>query len=170
VGVWLVACALARPQVAAPEYEVKAAFLTKFPQFVEWPPAAWDGRSTLDVCVLRPHPFGDALGRLGDGETVFGRPLRIRQVARAHPLASCHVLFVPSSSEAATRDVLRAVAGHPVLTVGDRPGFLEAGGIINLGVVDGKVRFEINAQVAADAGLRLSSQLLRLAQHVRGAR
>jgi hypothetical protein len=53
-----------------------------------------------------------------------------------------------------------------VLTVADRPGFLEEGGVIELKLSGGRVRFDINLAAAREAGLRLSSQLLQLADRV----
>ena len=55
-----------------------------------------------------------------------------------------------------------------VLTIGESPDFLREGGIINLLLVGRRVRFEVNPDAAARAGLRLSSQLLQLAVAVRG--
>jgi hypothetical protein len=57
-----------------------------------------------------------------------------------------------------------------VLTVSDDAQFLEAGGMIQLREVRGRIRFEINLAGAEKAGLRMSSQLLQLALSVRGAR
>ena len=44
---------------------------------------------------------------------------------------------------------------------------LESGGIIAMKIVDGRVRFVVNAKNAARNGLRISSQLLGLALTVR---
>ena len=55
----------------------------------------------------------------------------------------------------------------PVLTVGDGKGFSHAGGIIELFVEGGKMRFAINMDAAERAGLHLSSRLLGLAKVVR---
>jgi hypothetical protein len=53
------------------------------------------------------------------------------------------------------------------VTVGDTPGFGEAGVMLNLYVSnDRRVRFEANTSAAARAGIRLHSQLLRLARIV----
>ena len=51
-----------------------------------------------------------------------------------------------------------------LLTVSDIKGFAAAGGVIELFAEDGKMRFEINTRAAQRAGLRISSQLLKLAR------
>jgi hypothetical protein len=165
---WVAAAVPAvRAQAVADEFHLKAAFIYRFPQFVEWPLPALKGRQTLDLCVLSPNPFGDALEELVDGETVNGVPLSVRQVDGGTSLATCPVLFLPAAAPD-RRAVLRQLANQPVLTIGDSPKFIEDGGIVQLRVVDRRVRFDINTRAASRAGLHLSAQLLRLALNVRG--
>jgi hypothetical protein len=148
------------------EYRLKAAFVYRFPQFVEWPPAALASSTTLDLCVLRPDPFGATLMELVQGESLAGRPFRVRDITLADGLDGCHAVF--ASRDENGRAVLAAAAGHPILTIGETDAFLQAGGIIALKVVDRRVRFEVNATNAQRAGLRIDAQLLSLAASVRG--
>jgi hypothetical protein len=67
------------------------------------------------------------------------------------------------------RALLQTAASRPVLTVSDDPHFLDQGGIVQLRVVQGRLRFDIDAGAAKRVGLQISSQLLRLAVSVRGA-
>lgn len=158
-----------RAQSVAGEYQVKAAFVSKFPQFAEWPAGALAQRKTFDLCVVRPSPFGRWLVDLVADETYGGRPLTAREVTDPAELGTCQLLFVPELAASERKAWLAKAGGLPVLTVGDHDGFLDEGGIVNLRVIDGRVRFEINPDGAARAGLRLSSQLLRLAVAVRGS-
>ena len=150
------------------EYRLKAEFLYQFPQFVEWPESALGGRDKVTICVSRPNPFGALLDELIAGETLNGRQLVIRAIDRASTLNGCHVLFMPAGTPD-VRNVLDAVGTRPILAIGESPLFLEQGGVINLQVIDRRVRFEVSPGAAERAGLRLSSQLLRLAVRVRGA-
>ena len=72
---------------------------------------------------------------------------------------------VPSSILAG-QPWIDAAAGLPVLTVGEADNFTRDGGIISFYAQGTKIRFEINKQVAENAGLRISSRLLRLARIV----
>jgi len=159
----------AQSKAPSEEYRLKAAFVYRFPQFVEWPPAALHGHEAITICVLRPHPFGTLLRELIAGETLNGRPLAIRDIQRPSAIDGCHVVFVPGAGTATARAVLEAVGNHPVLTVGESSRFLDQGGVISLQVIDRRVRFEVSPAAAERIGLRLSSQLLRLAVRVRGA-
>ena len=160
--------AISAAQSIDPEYHLKAAVVSKFPAFVEWPAAALDSRTTIDLCVARPNPFGAALTQLVSGELLRGRTMVTREVASGGDVGACHLLFVPRGSDIDTRVLIAGAAKHHVLTVGESPRFLEEGGIINLHLVEGRIRFEVDMVAANRAGVRLSSQLLRLATQVRG--
>ena len=169
IGVVIVICVPAHhaAQSLADEYRLKAAFVYRFPQFVEWPPAAVQDSRTLDLCVVQPNPFGSDLEQLVSGESLNGHPLRVRVVAGTDGLPGCHALFAGAHSATAAA-VLKAAVGRPILTIGETDRFLEAGGIIVLKVVERRVRFEVNTTNAQKAGLRISAQLLALAAAVRG--
>ena len=156
-------------QVVASEYQLKAAVIQKFPQFVEWPSATWREARTLQLCIVEPNPFGAGLEELSRGETLKGRPLAVKEIYGSDELAGCQVLFV-SMRSGDPSSLLRATTGRPVLTIGESEGFLEGGGIILMKIVDGKARFEVHAANAQKAGLRISSQLLSVALAVRGGR
>src|SRR5258708_4867014 len=65
---------------AASEYEVKAAFLFNFSQFVEWPADAFaDAQTPLVIGVIGGDPFGHFLDDLVRGEKVNNHPLVIQR-------------------------------------------------------------------------------------------
>ena len=152
-----------RAQALPLEYQVKAAYLFNFLKFVEWPGTSSQG--PLTVCIAQPNPFGTQLNDLVRGESISGRPIVVRVIGE--PDATCGAVFVPHGASAAA--YLAAAHDVPMLTVGEEPHFLEAGGIINLVITGGNVRFEINQQAATRVGLTISSRLLRLAQTASGS-
>jgi hypothetical protein len=146
------------------EYEVKAAFLLNFTRFIEWPPAAFaaaDG--PFSICVLGDDPFGRALDRTVEGESVNGRKIEIQRIVRQTP-ASCQIVFAGGSE----KDLPKVLAGMGpgVLTVGEGARFLREGGMIAFMLENRRVRFDINQSAAAKAGLRISSKLLSVARSV----
>jgi len=170
IGVGAVLAVAPRPALAQPapiEDRLKAAFVSKFAQFVEWPPAALNGRPALDLCVAGPAQISSDLRDLVQGETLNGRAFTVRRVEREQDVDGCHVLFLSGRGEP-SRAALQRAEQLPILTVSDDPGFLDAGGIVRLRLVGGRVRFDVNAAAAQRSGLRISSQLLQLAETVRG--
>lgn len=154
----LLAAAPLRAQDVPLEYQVKAAFLYNFVKFVDWPVGTQSG--PLTICVAGRNPLGSVLEDTVRDETIGGRPITTRVILE--PEAGCHVMFIPDG--AATTAYLRAARTTPILTVGEKSSFLDAGGIINFFVDNGKVRFAINPQAAERAQLRISSRLLQLAR------
>ena len=154
----LVSSTILQAQEVPLEYRVKAAFLFNFAKFVEWPAAADAG--PLQICVAGRNVFGEALVDTIRGENINGRPLAVRVILEPEP--GCHIIFVPRG--AATTAYLRAAKSSPALTVGETPDFITQGGIVNFTQDGTSVRFEIDAEAAERAGLRISSRLLRLAR------
>ena len=142
------------------EYQVKAAFLYNFANFVEWPEEALSDTTTLIIGVLGKDPFEAALTRF-EKQKVKGRSLRIVQSERLQDLPFCHMLFINSTEEKNLTQVFRYLEGKPTLTVGEVEQFARRGGIINFVIKDKKVRFEINRAKAVESGLKLSSKLLK---------
>lgn len=148
-------------------HQVKAAFLYRFAQFVEWPADANKPNNRVELCLIGTNPFGDAVFAL-DGKLVGGLPFRVREVLGVSPLEVCHLLFVSESEAARLDDILSACEHAQVLTIADMEGFAERGGMIGLVTVNRRVRFDIHLGAARAAGLELDSRLLRLARHVYG--
>ena len=164
----LAACAFAtsmRAQ-AALEYNVKAALLLNFARFIEWPPRAFtDAASPVSVCVLTPNPFGDALERALQGETVGQRPFVLRDVRSASDTTGCHLLFVPSGSESRAAALMRQPGTHTI-TVGESRRFESMGGAVSFVLDEGRVRFNVNLRPVEERGVRMSARMLQLASRV----
>ena len=148
------------------EYQVKAAFLYNFARFVDWPEAS--AQNSFDVCILGENPFGEVLEAIVKNKVVGGRPVLVRRLQSGGQARSCKVLFVSASERTSVQSILESLAGSPVLTVGETPGFATQGGVINFIVQDEKVRFEVNVDAADRARLKISSKLLNLARIIKG--
>ena len=149
------------------EAQVKAAFILNFLKFVEWPAGTTPTNSPLTVLIPSHLPLGDELEDLLDGHTASDRRIQVRRgVEPLHRLPPCHVLLLVGAPARAQTETPSAFADRPVLTIGDAPGFAEAGGIIGFTGVQQKLRFEVNLDAAQRARLRLRSQLLNLARRV----
>jgi hypothetical protein len=144
---------------------VKAAFLYRFLEYVDWPiDARNDG--PLTIAVLGDESLTAELARGVRGRMAKGREISVRSVRSVQEGLDAHVLFVTASA----RRKLSAAAGphnrDPVLVVTEGDGALEPGAVINFVVVDGNVRFEVSLPAAEQRGLKLSSRLLNVALRV----
>jgi hypothetical protein len=153
------------------EYLVKAGFIYNFAKFVEWPSTAFaEPDSPIVIGVLGTDPFGDIINRVVEGKKIGTRGFIVRRFKWSKELKDskdfkdCRILFVSSSEKMHFEEVVDAVKGLPILTVGEAPGFAERGGMIRLMLEDNRVRFEVNVDAAQHGNLNISSRLLTLAR------
>jgi hypothetical protein len=163
------------------EYEVKAAFIFNFLKFIDWPEEKTAGNDNqIVIGIIGEDPFGPAadvfknksveehkllLKRFEPVEQIWKLPDKDKN-ERIDALKHCHLLFICQSEQKQIHDIIEIVSNSSVLTVADTDGFIEAGGIINFFTEDNKIRFDINQACAEKTGLKIRSQLLRLAKRV----
>jgi hypothetical protein len=152
---------------SASEYNVKAAFLFHFAQFVEWPAEAFkEAGAPLTYCTIGDDPFHGALDQALNGKTVGAHPLRVAHLREPNEALNCKVLFLGAAEKKRFAEALAGVNNLPVLTVGETEHFVDEGGIIGFCLEENKIRFEINLRAAAKAKLKVSAKLLALAKTV----
>lgn len=146
------------------EYQVKAAYLANFGRFAEWPAtAAVDKSESFNVCVLGHDPFGADLDAAVAGETIGRAHMLAKRISTPQDAVDCRILFVSSSEAGQWKEILAALRTLSILTVSDIPQFARRGGIIQFLLEGNRVRFEINLAATERVGLKLSSELLKLA-------
>lgn len=172
VCAWLLLLTTDRPLSAAQnsvtaEYEWKANFLAKSATFVDW-----QGDSPLRLanafrwCVFGTFSFGTSLAEHTRGIAFEGKKSEVKWVHKEAELASCQIVFVSRSEEKRYTKVLDAAREGRALTVGETPGFLDAGGMVALLMDGSSPVFEVNLQAVETARLKVSSRLLALARRV----
>ncbi|HMM33226.1 MAG TPA: YfiR family protein [Thermoanaerobaculia bacterium] len=162
----LAATASATAEDPGLETRVKAAYVYNFLTFVEREkPEPEPEGAPVRVCVLGDEALLAQLKGLS-GRSVRGRPLEVLAEPEAGPPPSCRLLVIGRSEAARLPEILRTVSGTSVLTVSDIPRFSRRGGMIGFLTEGGRVRIEVNPDVAAAAGLRMSAKLLEVARVV----
>ncbi len=152
---------------ASKEYQIKAAFLFNFVQFVEWPANTFtNNEAPFSIGILGEDPFGKALDETIQGETIQKRKLIIHRAQKWEDLQNCQIIFISRSEKGKVAEILSKLNARSVLTVSEFQGFANRGGVINFYLEGNKVRFEINAAIAQRQGLKLSSQLLSVGKIV----
>lgn len=146
------------------EYQLKAAFLFNFTQFVEWPPGAFPPGQAWRIGVLGDNPFKSYLDEIVSGEKVNEHQVIIHYYKTMDEVKDCHILFVNLKDEKMQQDVLGELKGRNILTVSDDLSFLENGGMIRLFVRNNKMKIQVNLEASKAADLVISSKLLRLAE------
>ncbi len=149
------------------EYQIKAAFLFNFAQFVTWPRSSFpDPDAPFCIGILGDDPFGPALDETIHGEEIDRHRMAVVRGQSIDDLKDCQMIFVSRSEEGRVGEILSELGSRPVLTISEVESFTRSGGDINFYLSDGKVHFEINASSAQHCGLKISSQLLNLGRIV----
>ena len=160
----LLAGFMCQAQSPPSEYQIKAAFIYNFARFVEWPTQTFAAaNSPMIVGVLGKNDFGDNLAQIINGKEIRGHPLQFEEFKSVADATHCQVLFISKSEKSDFPKIISQLQGASILTVSETDNFINAGGMINLVIVEDKVRFQINNDAAKKAGLTISSKLLSLA-------
>ena len=165
-GIFIMAWASVVMAEEPSESQVKAAFVYNFPKFIQWPNSTLpSGESKMTLCILGDDPLVDSLESL-TGKIISGRQLSVRRIKGPDDASRCQIVYIGKSERDQTRNILKGMK-EGVLTIGEMNHFASLGGIINFVIVENKVSFEINIDAAERAGLKISSQLLKLAKIVK---
>ena len=136
----------------------KAAMIYNFARFATWPPNRFASPSApVALCVAPGNHLAPALEKL-DGQAVGARRLSVRLTASMGPAS--HVAVLAAGASPAQVD---AIQRDGALTVSDDG----SPAVVRLVSVGRQTRFEIDTRAARQAGVSLSSQLLRLAVAVK---
>ena len=148
------------------EVSLKGAFIFNFARFTEWPSESLPANAAVSACVVGDRGVGEALRRSVSGQNLNGRAIVVSILEPNGPLPSCHFLYVSGVPRTRLAEIVYSVHDAPVLTVSDDDTFIKAGGMIQVFIESGKMRFRINPKSAKRAKLQLSSRLLALAELV----
>jgi hypothetical protein len=151
-----------QPDLAA---QVKATFLLRFGQYVDWRAGGRPADAPFVICAVGASPVGDVLGRVTAGERIANRPVVAAQFDRAPAAGTCDVVYLAQGGSD-VREAVGRLGRSGALIVSDADASI-ARAMVHFEVRDGRVRFHIDEAMAQQAGLSISSRLLQLAVTVR---
>jgi hypothetical protein len=149
------------------ELDLKAAYVLNFVRLVKWENIPGQGdNSELLICALGNSDFANAVRRMATGKVVGTRSISV--TLNPNPDSThCRVVIVDAAQYPIARQPLNAIRNAPVLTIGNGPGLLEMGGIVELIVEHGRVQFDASLEAVQRAGLDVSARLLQLSRNLR---
>jgi hypothetical protein len=162
----LAGTAAAQAPLQPNEAGVKAAYLYRFLAHVDWPPAAFASPDEpLAIGVAGAPDVSEELQHVVAGRQVNGRAVNARRLADDEAMDGLHVLFIGRAVRQPRR-LIERLRGRPVLIVMEGEASLDAGAMLSLVPVAGRIRFEASPMLAERAGLKLGARLLALAERV----
>lgn len=148
------------------EYQIKAAYIFNFTNFVTWPSDSFSrSNSPFIIGILGDNPFDSNLKEIISGEYVNGHPVIIQQYYDLEDIRTCHILFINQIEidKLKTADIT-ALRKRSILTVSDAANFNLKGGVVKFYKKNNKIHLQINNEAAKAADLVISSKLLNLAE------
>jgi hypothetical protein len=164
----LVASAQERPAISEAEQQVRAQFVYNFANFVEWPDDAFaSATAPIKICLFGEVDFAPYLYSFS-GTRIGDRPLLVQKADEMEQIrAGCHILYVGQDERVRLPTFWQEIQYIYVLSIGDRQGFADKGGIINILRTRDRVQFDVNIENALLNGLFLDSDLLALARVIK---
>lgn len=151
----------------ASEERVKAAYLYRFPNYVEWPASSFaKPESPYIIGISGDDNVVDELARISAGRMINNRPVAVKKLQGSELPSGIHLLFIGRSERSRLPQLAKQANGKPILIVTETDGALTQGSMINFRIADDRVRFEVALDVAEKAELKLSARLLALALSV----
>jgi hypothetical protein len=142
------------------EEDVKAAVLYHLIQFVDWPSEKNSG--VYRICVAGDTATSTALQHVTQGRLVRSHPIQIERISGPVEARGCHILFIRACAKPRLAQYLMSVRDSGILTVGEQPGFLQSGGMIELFFQGQRVGVSLSSETIQRSRLIVSSKLLRL--------
>ena len=153
----------------ADEGEIKAAFLCKFGNYVEWPVVVGAAaRAGFAIAVAGSEAETEVLQRIALGANVEGHAIRVRRLGPGETLQDEQILFVTRGQAARVAELADAARERGVLVVTEARTPAERAGMVNFIVADNKVRFDVDLSEVGAAHLKVSGRLLSVAHKVTG--
>jgi hypothetical protein len=162
--VLLVGASDARGQeVINQEPEIKAKIVDLMRKLWTWPPAvAPAAGAPFRIGILGNDPFRQGGINHLDRRLAAEKHVVVARFPNVGAYQPCHMLIV--SDAANLQPALEKTRGQSVLVIALAPGLAEQGAVLNLPVVQNKVKMEINLNAANKAGLTPNPGLLRSAE------
>ena len=143
---------------------LKAAFIYNFTKYITWPNS--DETKTFKIYVLGDSEIATSLQKVAQKKMINDKPIKIRNINNIQDSCSCQIVFVSESAITKISEIISKLGNQPILTIGDTPQLCEQGIMINFFMQSGQIKFEINTKRLGNSGLKVSSQLQKLARIV----
>jgi hypothetical protein len=162
--------AVAGAEQSAPTADaVKAAYIHKFAGYLDWPPATFASPTApLVVGVVGSERVFSELVGIAAGRPVQGHTLQVRRLSKPQDLGEVSIVFIGRDAWSELDAWTAAAKGKPVAIVTDAPQGAQKGALLTFVQVQERIRFEASIPAAEQAGLRMSSRLLAVAERVVG--
>ncbi len=167
-AVLISACAstlFAQEDVKAGVNDLKAVYIFNFIRFTDWPVrTSQKHASGIKLLIPGDDDIFSIMRSIAEKKVAREIGLSVESCATDSCISAASALFIGAGERDDYPRLLDLVAGHPVLTISDIPGFAAHGGMIEIRYDSKKLTFVVNLQAVNRSGLYISAQLLQLGE------
>ena len=166
----LCSASIAQENAAVREARIKTAVVYYLAKFITWPENTFQkSKRPLSVCTIGSKLILDFLEKTFDGKQVHNRSVKITRLmheVKSPQLSSCDIVYLEEVSEQQTAGILKAITNLSILSISGQKDITDVGGMVWLFKDKNRVRIKINPKVAEKARLKVSSEILNIAEVV----
>lgn len=140
------------------EYNLKAAFLYRFLDYIEWHNST---QEPFTIVILGESNIYSPLLEISRTKNTGRRAIRVRQISSVTEIGASQVVFVSRNYKYGIDAVINRLYDKPSLIISEQKDDVEKGSHINFLISDNKLKFEINLKTASRSGIKIGSQLLQ---------
>jgi hypothetical protein len=149
------------------EYQLKVLIVSRFFDFVTWPPDSMNNSDRFVIGIIGDTPILDHRQKFYERVKLPGRTIAIQKITDLDHVVDCQALIIAESESDRLNDIIALIERKPILSISDSEGFGEKGVLINLYRLGKNVKFEINYSAVKRSGLVFSSKLYKLARIIK---
>ncbi len=139
----------------------QAMYIYNFSRMVEWPNEYKDG--TFQIGVIGNNVLMEELKDFTSNKKAGNQDINVVKFNDIADIEQCHILFIGGNMEKKFEEIYAKTNGHKTLVISEKSNLVDQGAAISFTIVDGKLKYYLNADNAKNRGLKVSSSLSNMA-------
>lgn len=148
--------------------QIKAAYLIKFANYVEWPPNTFENaESPIVIGIIGADLLADELERVTFNRPQIGkRPIVVERLTAKDSSPKVHMLYIGRQAGPKLKEWLQAMSAQPILSVADASHELSSTTAIKFVLDNNRLRFDVSVPAAERSGVKIAAPLLTVARQL----
>lgn len=143
------------------DYTFYPKYVYHFTKYIDWPANKKTG--DFVIAIVGESDATKALKQFFVGKKVGNQNIVVKYMHSDADFTGVHIVFVSSKSSSQLSGIASRVSAAKALLVSEKEGFARKGADISFFIKDEKLKFEINKSVIENKGLKIATELIKLA-------
>jgi hypothetical protein len=143
---------------AQSQEKVYSTLLLNFSRGIQWPPSKRSGEKFI-IGVFEYPPLAMELTSMLSSLRIDGKKIEVRELHELADISELNVLFIPAFKAKQLQAISTQLAKSPTLIVTNKTDLVKKGSDVNLILVEGKLRYEINCKAIESRGMKVSANI-----------